>query len=69
MKKISLLAINIILLSNFASAYIDPGTGGIIASSLWPLILAFFSAVGALLVKYFWAPIKKFFVNIVKAKK
>lgn len=40
-------------------AYINPGTGGIIIGSLWPLIVALFTALVAFLIKYFWKPIKK----------
>ena len=41
--------------------YIDPGTGTAIISSIWPAILAFFSAIFAVLLRIFWHPIKRFF--------
>ena len=44
-----------------AYAYIDPGTGGVIAGSIWPLIVAMLSAAGAFVIKYFWSPIRRFF--------
>jgi len=71
-KKYKILLSGIIgffVLSKDAFAYIDPGTGGIIAGSLWPLIVAFFSAIAAFLVKYFWKPIKKFFLKLFGKKK
>ena len=57
-----------IFLSKVVLSYIDPGTGGVIASSLWPLILAFFSAIGVFLIKYFWNPIKKVFLKLTGKK-
>ena len=48
-------------LSHSALAYIDPGTGGVLMSTIWPLIVAVFSAVIAFFVKWFWKPIKKLF--------
>ncbi len=47
-----------VLASKVALAYIDPGTGSAIAGSIWPLIVALFSAVFAFTVKFFWNPIK-----------
>lgn len=44
--------------------YLDPGTGSAIAGSIWPLIVAFFTAIGAFLVKYFWNPIKRLFSRL-----
>ena len=46
--------------------YIDPGTGSVIISSIWLLIVAFFSTVAAFLVKYFWNPIKRIFSKFKK---
>lgn len=63
MKKIFLIAVMIVILSNGALAYIDPSTGGVIISSIWPLIVALFAAVGAFFVKWFWRPIKNIFRN------
>jgi hypothetical protein len=40
-------------------AYIDPGTGGMIAGSIWPVILGGLTAIGAFFAKYFFQPIKK----------
>lgn len=41
--------------------YIDPGTGSAIFGSVWPMILAIFTAIGAFLAKWLWKPIKRFF--------
>ena len=51
-----------------AAAYVDPGTGAAIIGSIWPLIVAFFSAIGAFLIKIFWKPIKGFFSKIFGKK-
>ena len=48
-------------LSQSVLAYIDPGTGGVLFNTIWPFIVAFFSAVIAFFVKCFWNPIKKLF--------
>ena len=58
--------ITVVLLSSGVLAYIDPGTGGVLINTIWPLIVAFFTAVGALIAKYFWNPIKKTFSNIFR---
>lgn len=55
-----------ILLAKNSSAYIDPGTGGMIIGSIWPVIVAFFAAIGGFFVKVFWKPIKNFFSKIKK---
>ena len=64
MKKLFLslsVLIYIAALSQSALAYLDPGTGGALFNTIWPFIVAFFSAVIAFLVKWFWNPIKKMF--------
>lgn len=64
MKKLFLslsVTIGIIAVSQSALAYIDPGTGGIFLNTVWPAIIAFFSAVIAFFIKWFWNPIKKLF--------
>ena len=44
----------------FKKGYIDPGTtGAIIGGSIWPIIVAVLAAVGGILLKYFWNPIKR----------
>jgi len=53
-----------VALSNNVFGYIDPGTGATIIGSIWPVIVAFFSAVFAFIVKYFWKPIKEFVLRI-----
>lgn len=41
--------------------YIDPGLGGVLLNTIWPFIVAVFSAIAAFCVKWFWNPIKKVF--------
>ena len=55
----------VILLGSNALAYLDPSTGGVILNTIWPFIVAFFSAVVAFIIKYFWKPIKKAFSKLV----
>ncbi len=45
----------------YKKAYIDPGTGAMILSQLWIILVTVFGTAVAFLVKYFWKPIKKFF--------
>lgn len=70
MKKIFLMFligfVVIVLLGSNVLAYLDPGTGGVLLSTIWPFIVAFFAAVGAFIVKWFWKPIKKTFSNVLK---
>lgn len=61
--------INTIFLSKLVSAYLNPGTGSAVASTLWPLIIIVFSTIGAFLVKHFWNPIKKVFSKNNRKKK
>ena len=67
-KKLIVLTIGLISIKN-AFAYIDPGTGSAIAGSLWPLLVAFLSAVGAFMAKFFWKPIKNSFSKLRKKGK
>ncbi len=47
-----------------------PGTSGMFfGGPLLPLILLFFSTVGAVIVKIFYIPIKAFFVTCIKKMK
>lgn len=48
--------------------YLDPGTGSVIAGSLWPVVVAFVLAVIAFLVKHFWNPIQGFFRKLRESK-
>jgi len=59
----------IIILGKIVFAYINPGTGSAVAGTLWPLIIVFFSTIGAFLIKHFWSPIKRFFSKDNKKKK
>ncbi len=63
-RKLLIFVICILSLSKITFAYLDPGTGGAIIGSLWPLIVVFFATVGAFLTKRFWNPIKNTFSNI-----
>ena len=68
MKKISLMFLMVLILSVLLSsgvlAYIDPSTGGILFNTIWPLIVAFFVAIGAFVAKWFWRPIKRGYSEI-----
>jgi len=61
---ISLSALWFLVLSNVTFAYLDPGTGGALLNIIWPLIVAFFSALLAFFIKWFWKPIKSTFSKI-----
>ena len=52
------------VLSNHVSAYVDPGTGTAIVSSMWPALVAVLTSFFAILVKIFWHPIKKLLSKI-----
>ena len=67
MKKF-LFAASVLTINSAAFAYIDPGTGVAVIGSLGPLVLAFFSAILAFLVKVFWNPIKKAFLKFKNLK-
>jgi len=63
----SFLLISVILLFSMkASAYIDPGTGGMIVGSIWPYILLVLSLIGGFFIKYFFKPIKRTFLRLWK---
>jgi len=61
-----IVAVSVALSSEAAFSYLDPGTGGAILGSLWPLLIALFMSIGAFLTKYFWKPIKGIFSKILK---
>ena len=61
---ISLSALWFLVLSNVVLAYLDPGTGGVLLNTIWPLIVAFFSALLVFFIKWFWKPIKSTFSKI-----
>ena len=63
MRKAFIGVIGILLASN-AVAYIDPGTGGMIAGSLWPFIVGILAAIGGFCVKYFYKPVKKGIIHV-----
>jgi len=65
-RKIFLLTVIMLIKLELASAYIDPGTGGMIISSSGSIIGLILAMIAAFLGKYFWKPIKKFFLKIIK---
>ena len=73
LQKNCFLALAILLCTTKVSAYIDPGTGGMIVGSAWPFIIAVLAAIGGFFLKYFFKPIKKTFLKswklITKSKK
>tara|TARA_Y100000310_G_scaffold310403_1_gene355608 strand:- start:210 stop:473 length:264 start_codon:yes stop_codon:yes gene_type:complete len=44
---------------NVALAYIDPGTGGMIAGSVWPFIVGVLGVIGGFFAKRFFKPVKR----------
>jgi len=66
LQKYCFLALAILLCTTKASAYIDPGTGGMIVGSVWPFIIAVLAAIGGFFLKYFFKPIKKTFLKLWK---
>ena len=54
----------LLALSSNVFAYLDPSTGGVLLNTIWPFIVAFFTAVIAFFIKWFWNPIKKFFMKL-----
>ena len=49
-------------------SYIDPGTGGMIAGSLWSFITATLVAIAGFIPAYFIRPLKKFLLRAVRNK-
>lgn len=58
-----------ILCANSAFAYIDPGTGGMIAGSIWPFIVSIFVGIGAFIAGVYRNTIKSTFLRIFRKKK
>jgi len=56
----------LIVLGKGVLAYLNPGLGTAIIGTLWPIIAAFFMAVGLFLIKHFWKPIKKSVSKVFK---
>jgi len=73
LQKACFLALAILLCTTKASAYVDPGTGGMIVGSAWPFILGILAAICGFFLRYFFKPIKKIFLKswklITKSKK
>ncbi len=51
------------------SSYIDPGTGSVIAGSLWGVISSILIAIGAFLMAYFIRPLRRLLTRVWKAIK
>ncbi|MBA3064252.1 hypothetical protein FP803_02330 [Candidatus Woesearchaeota archaeon] len=66
LQKFCFLVLGILLCTTKVSAYVDPGTGGMIIGSIWPFILAILAAIGGFFFKYFFKPIKKTFLKLWK---
>ncbi|MFH0859748.1 MAG: hypothetical protein V1921_00950 [Candidatus Altiarchaeota archaeon] len=49
-----------------ASAYIDPGTGGMIVGGLWPVITGALALAVGLFIKYLLKPTKKSVADLWK---
>jgi hypothetical protein len=56
----------LIIQLTFVSAYIDPGTGGMIVTSTWSIILTIFLIIGVFFMKIIFKPIKKAVLSIWK---
>ncbi|GEM_PF-2482099 len=69
LQKSCFLALAILLCTTSASAYVEPGTGGMIIGSVWPFILAILVAIGGFFLKYFFKPIKKTLLKLWKLTK
>ncbi|MBU1204873.1 MAG: hypothetical protein KKE93_03115 [Nanoarchaeota archaeon] len=60
------LVLAILLCTIKVSAYVDPGTGGMIIGSVWPFILAILAAIGGFFFRYLIKPTKKMFSKLWK---
>lgn len=66
---VAILVVVGILGASAASAYIDPGTGGMIAGSIWPFIVSIFVGIGAFIAGIYRNNIKATFLRIFRKKK
>ncbi len=48
--------------------YIDPGTGGMLVGSIWPMILTVLAAIGGFFAKWFYKPVKNWLLKFKKKK-
>ncbi|MEM3370376.1 MAG: hypothetical protein QW471_01640 [Candidatus Woesearchaeota archaeon] len=53
-----------LLLLPSVSAYIDPGTGGIVVGSIWPYLLFIFSVIAGFFIKILFRPMKKVILKL-----
>ena len=49
-----------------ATAYIDPGTGGLIIGPAWQFIVGIVTVITAFILKFFYNPIKSNLLKILK---
>jgi|GEM_PF-2939138 len=64
MKKVFLILFLILILPVRAHAYIDPGSGGYLVGSVFPMIAGFFAMFFALFLHFFRHTLKNFFRNL-----
>lgn len=61
-----MIIILFLFLANNVSAYIDPGTSGMVFGSAWSFILIIFGAIAGFFIKLFFKPIKNMVFKIIK---
>ena len=66
MKKRIVFGVCFLILMFQTLAYIDPGTGGMIAGSVWPFVIGILAAIGGFFVRYLFKPVKGFVRKIWK---
>lgn len=63
MAKLFFLCCFFLLYVSFSKAYIDPGTGSLVLSSIWNYVAVFFGVVGGFILLRVINPIKRHFSN------
>lgn len=69
MKRLIYLSLAVFFCISNVSAYIDPGTGGMILGSAFPIFALILAAVAGFLLKFFYNPVKRaitLIINIVR---
>ena len=56
-----LMYLSVLFVSVFsAQGYIDPGTAGmVVGGTIWPIVVAIFSAIASFFIKIFCKPLKR----------
>ena len=67
MKRLSIIIVGIALIPS-ALAYIDPGTGGMIATSVGGFVYLALAAAGGFIVHKIYKPVKGFVGRVFKIK-